>query len=107
MKDFTDRVNAVLPSRRPMPFFLLSSRVTLDGLRGSCPAGQSLAKDDRCLPTALLSVKPKKTEMTEVAPPSSPTPAAAPVRRCRSAARRSTAGSGFSVFWGGSEHKGA
>jgi hypothetical protein len=102
MKDFMDRVNAVLPLDAP-------DAVLLALLKGhariacgtSCPAGQSLAKDDRCLPSALLSIKPKKTEMTEVAPPSSPTPAAAPVASARrSVARRSTAGSGFFGFLG-------
>ena len=102
MKDFTDRVNAVLPLEAPDAVLL----ALLKGHAGmacgaSCPAGQSLAKDDRCLPTALLSVKPKKTEMTEVAPPSIPTPAAAPVASARrSAARHRTAGSGFFGFLG-------
>jgi len=100
MKDFMDRVNAVLPLDAPDAVLL----ALLKGHAGiacgtSCPAGQSLAKDDRCLPSALLSVKPKKTEMTEVDPPSSPTPVAAPVASARrSVARRSTAGSGFFGF---------
>ena len=102
MKDFMDRVNAVLPLDAPDAVLL----ALLKGHGGmacgtSCPAGQSLAKDDRCLPSALLSVKPKKTEMTEVAPPSSPTPVAAPVGSARRlVARRSTAGSGFFGFLG-------
>jgi len=67
----------------------------------ACPAGQSLAQDNRCLPSALLAANAKKTETTEVAAPSIAAPTAVPVTRVRrSATRHSTPGSGIFGFLG-------
>src|SRR5436190_11539552 len=53
-KDFTDRVNAVLPLDRPDPALLAllqsQTRITCGN---TCPAGQSLTTDNRCVPSAL------------------------------------------------------
>jgi peptidoglycan hydrolase-like protein with peptidoglycan-binding domain len=102
MKDFTDRVNAVLPLGTPDAVMLALLRTHAEIVcGGACPAGQSLARDDRCIPNALLAAKSKKIEMTEVAPPSISAPATAPVARARrSAVRHSTQGSGFFAFLG-------
>jgi hypothetical protein len=108
MKDFTDRVNAVLPLEAPDAVLLALLQNHDEIVCGNaCPAGQSLAKDNRCLPSALLAVKPKRTEMTrfESNEPSSgpaaeasvsPLAVAAPATRARRPSPRpSTLGSGI------------
>ena len=102
MKDFTDRVNAILPLEAPDVVMLALLHTHAEIVCGSaCPAGQSLAKDNRCLPSALLAVNAKKTETAEVAPPSVAAPTAAPVARARRlAVRHSTPGSGIFGFLG-------
>jgi hypothetical protein len=54
MKDFTDRANAVLPLDQPDPVLLALLQSQTSVLCGNtCPAGQDLTKDSRCLPSAL------------------------------------------------------
>jgi hypothetical protein len=58
-KDFMDRVNTVLPLDAPDPVFLAllqSERTVVCG--NTCPAGQDLTRDNRCLPSALLALSP-------------------------------------------------
>jgi peptidoglycan hydrolase-like protein with peptidoglycan-binding domain len=61
MRDFTERVNAVLPLQAPDLAFLAllqSERTAVCG--ATCPVGQDLTKDGRCLPTALLALPAAK-----------------------------------------------
>jgi hypothetical protein len=59
MKDFTDRANAVLPLDRPDPVLLALLQSQTSVLCGNtCPAGQDLTKDNRCLPSALPATSP-------------------------------------------------
>lgn len=56
MKTLTDRINTTLPVDQPDPVLLAMVR----GQKGaacsaSCPAGQTLARDGRCLPDALVA----------------------------------------------------
>jgi hypothetical protein len=56
MKAFLERVNATLPIHQPDGVLLAlvqSQRVTTCG--ASCPSGQGLTDDGRCIPTAILS----------------------------------------------------
>jgi peptidoglycan hydrolase-like protein with peptidoglycan-binding domain len=56
MKAFLERVNATLPIHQPAGVLLAlvqGQRVTICG--ASCPSGQALADDGRCMPTAFLS----------------------------------------------------
>ena len=58
-KEFMDRVNAVLPLDAPDPVFLALLRSESTVVCGNtCPAGQDLTKDNRCLPSALLALSP-------------------------------------------------
>jgi len=61
MKAFLDRVNATLPIHQPDGVLLAlvqGQRVKTCGT--SCPAGQDLANDGRCIPTAILQREAKK-----------------------------------------------
>jgi hypothetical protein len=59
MKDFTDRANAVLPLDQPDPVLLALLQSQTSVLCGNtCPAGQDLTKDSRCLPSALPTGSP-------------------------------------------------
>jgi hypothetical protein len=60
MKSFTDRVNAILPVENPDAILLSLVRSHQGQGCGSCPAGQSLAKNGRCLPVAILAHAGKK-----------------------------------------------
>jgi peptidoglycan hydrolase-like protein with peptidoglycan-binding domain len=61
MKDFTERVNAVLPLDAPDPVLLALLRSEKKPVCGdACPEGQALTKDNRCLPSALLGLPPPK-----------------------------------------------
>jgi hypothetical protein len=56
MKDFTDWVNASLPVDRPDPVLLaMLKNHQAKACGASCPAGQSLASDGRCLPIAIVA----------------------------------------------------
>jgi len=56
MKVFMDRVNAALPTARPDHVLLALVRGHADRVCGAaCPSGQSMARDGRCIPAALLS----------------------------------------------------
>jgi len=58
-KEFMDRVNAVLPLDAPDPVFLALLRSESTVVCGNtCPVGQGLTKDNRCLPSALLALSP-------------------------------------------------
>lgn len=59
MKNFMDRTNAVLPLDRPDPVLLalLQSQTTVV-CGDTCPAGEELTKDNRCLPIALARMSP-------------------------------------------------
>jgi hypothetical protein len=61
MRDFTERVNAVLPLDAPDPVLLALLRSEKKPVCGdTCPEGQALTKDNRCLPSALLGLSPPK-----------------------------------------------
>jgi hypothetical protein len=67
MKDFTDRVNAVLPLA-PDPVLLALLQGHADIVCGNtCPAGEYLA-NNRCLPSALLASAARKTTSPATAP---------------------------------------
>ena len=56
MKIFMERVNATLPIHQPHAVLLALVQSQPGNVCGtSCPAGQSRARDGRCIPTALLS----------------------------------------------------
>ena len=61
MKVFTDRVNASLPVEQP-DYILLAMVQGHQGLACSrtCPGGQDLAEDGRCLPKAVIAAASKK-----------------------------------------------
>ena len=55
MKDFLDRVNAVLPLGGPETVHLALLKGQPEPVCGAtCPAGQVLTKSDQCLPSALI-----------------------------------------------------
>jgi hypothetical protein len=61
MQEFTERVNATLPLNGPDPILLTLLRNYQDKVCGSpCPTGQTLTRDDRCLPNAILAQATKK-----------------------------------------------
>jgi hypothetical protein len=61
VKAFTDRVNAVLPVDQPDIILLALLQNHEGGACGlSCPAGESLAADGRCLPNILVTNAAKK-----------------------------------------------
>jgi len=73
MKNFTDRVNATLPIERPDHILLAMVQSHQQAAcSASCPAGQALAADRRCLPSALVARAGKQP------PPPRPAPAKAP-----------------------------
>lgn len=58
MKAFTDRVNATLPTEEPDHILLALVRGYRDKVCGmTCPAGQGLADDGRCIPNAIMAAK--------------------------------------------------
>ncbi len=66
MKDFTDRVNAVLPVERPDPVHLVLVQSQSDLVcRDGCPPGETLV-DGRCLPSPVLAAAAKKVAPTPV-----------------------------------------
>ena len=96
MRDFTERVNAVLPLDAPDPVLLALLRSETKPVCGdACPEGQALTKDNRCLPSALLGLSPPKLaallERTDtkksVADASTPPPATPPAAAVASAYR--------------------
>lgn len=55
-KDFTDRVNATLPTDQPDNILLMLVQGHQDKVCGKpCPTGQGLSQDGRCLPSAILA----------------------------------------------------
>jgi hypothetical protein len=83
MKAFTDRVNAALPVEQPDQILLaLMQSHRQATCSASCPRGQSLAEDGRCLPDALVARKqpaaPAKVP-DESAVAAAPEPAASPL----------------------------
>jgi peptidoglycan hydrolase-like protein with peptidoglycan-binding domain len=79
MKAFTDRVNATLPIDKPDHILL----ALVQGHQGtacgtSCPTGQVLGDDGRCLPGPILAKAAKKPEPPEAAAAEKPPPAIAP-----------------------------
>lgn len=61
MKAFTDRVNATLPIDDPDHILLSLVRAHQgEACSKPCPAGQGLADDGRCLPSAILTHAPKR-----------------------------------------------
>ena len=87
MKSFIDRVNAILPVEDPDAILLSLVRSHQGQGCGSCPAGQSLAKNGRCLPIAIAHTGKKgapepapaisgwRTSTTAAAPTPTPLPA--------------------------------
>jgi hypothetical protein len=69
MKSFTGRVNASLPVDIPDPILLTLVKAYPDKACGmTCPAGQGLGQDGRCLPNAILSQAVKGTKRASGAP---------------------------------------
>ena len=61
MKAFLERVNATLPINQPDPVLLALVQGHSTKVCGaSCPPGQGLAGDGRCMPTAVLSPATRK-----------------------------------------------
>jgi hypothetical protein len=101
MKDFTERVNAVLPLDAPDPVLLALLRSERKPVCGdTCPEGQALTKDNRCLPSALLGLSPPKLaallertdpkkSAADASTPPSATPPAVPVASAYRARRPS------------------
>jgi hypothetical protein len=53
---FMDRVNATLPTREPDVFMLSLLRTQTDAVCGTtCPSGQSLTANGRCMPSTLMA----------------------------------------------------
>lgn len=74
MRSFTERVNATLPVDEPDYILLTLIQGHATSACGkSCPTGQSLAGDGRCVPAAVLAQAQRRT-----VPKSAATPAAAP-----------------------------
>jgi hypothetical protein len=62
MKTFTNRVNAILPVDEPDPILLTLVQDYRERVCGvACPVGETLTKDDRCLPTVILALASKTT----------------------------------------------
>ena len=111
-KDFVDRVNAVLPVHAPDPVLLAllqSERRAVCG--ATCPAGQDLTKDGRCLPSALLGLPPAKVaallergdtrQAAGDATASAPGPANAPAASAQAAHRMRQPSSNFGSWLSG------
>ena len=84
MKAFTDRVNATLPVDEPDAVLFTMVASQRDAICGkSCPAGQGISEDGRCLPNAILAKAARRTPTATVAqlprahPPLAERPAAA------------------------------
>ena len=78
MKEFTERVNAKLPLNGPDPILLTLLRNYEDKVCGSpCPTGQTLTRDDRCLPNAILEATKKRNAVVAKGPTSNPATAIA------------------------------
>jgi hypothetical protein len=61
VKIFMERVNATLPTNQPDPVLLALVQGHSGNVCGaSCPPGQALASDGRCMPTALIPAGPRK-----------------------------------------------
>ena len=61
IKTFTNRINAILPIDKPDPILLTLVRGHRDRVCGvTCPSGEGLAKDGRCLPNAILAFASKQ-----------------------------------------------
>ena len=76
MKAFMSRVNAAMPVEQPDPILLTLVQAHGDRACGvACPAGQGLADDGRCLPTAILAHAPNSGAPRTAALPA---PAASP-----------------------------
>lgn len=92
---FMDRVNATLPTREPDVIMLSLLRAQTDGVCGAtCPSGQSLTANGRCVPSTLMAHAEKSG-----ASPSSPDASwetvvaeAAPGRRAEPYGRMSIGG---------------
>jgi len=77
MRTFTDRVNATLPIERPDPILLAMVQGHRQAACGaSCRAGESLAANGRCLPSALVA-RAGKDQAPARQPPPGPPPAKA------------------------------
>jgi peptidoglycan hydrolase-like protein with peptidoglycan-binding domain len=62
MKAFTSRVNATLPTKEPDQILLALVKGHHGRACGTCPNGQSLAHDGRCLPNSILAQTPGKAQ---------------------------------------------
>jgi hypothetical protein len=68
MKAFTNRINAMLPVDKPDQILLALVQDHRDRVCDvACPAGESLAKDGRCLPNAVLARATKKVAQRNAA----------------------------------------
>jgi hypothetical protein len=75
MKAFNDRINAALPIGEPDQILLTLVQSQQERVCSApCPAGQSIAEEDRCLPNAILARAHKKAlQRIAVAEPRNPT----------------------------------
>jgi hypothetical protein len=61
MKAFTDRINATLPVDEPDPILFTLVQGQQDRVCGKpCPAGESVSREGRCVPTAILAQSGRK-----------------------------------------------
>jgi len=61
MKAFTNRINAILPIDKPDQILLALVQGHRDRVCGvTCPPGESLARDGRCLPNVILALANKR-----------------------------------------------
>jgi len=75
-KSFTERVNAALPDEPDLVLLTLVQAQQGEVCGAGCPAGQALAADGRCLPSAMLDGRRAQPGARTVA---SPAPAAAAI----------------------------
>lgn len=69
MTAFTERVNATLPVKDPDGILLTLVRGAKPGVCGdTCPAGQALDAEDRCVPKGVLAAAEKKSKVADKQP---------------------------------------
>lgn len=69
MSAFTERINATLPVKHPDGILLTLVRGAKPGVCGdSCPSGQALDAEDRCVPKGVLAAAEKKSKVADRQP---------------------------------------
>ncbi len=85
-RTFTERVNAALPDEPDLVLLALVQAQEAEVCGAGCPAGQALAADGQCLPSAILESRRAQPPARAVASP----PPAAPAITLQSSARTGT-----------------